>query len=107
MVNNLINMAKAGYFTYVWRLNLSFVLTQKDNAFTLEDLTHVFDSCPKLTHLTIQNSMVRPHVASKKYFRRLTSRLRQGFGRLERMELIFCLDGLFLNSWPIYQKMLT
>jgi hypothetical protein len=107
MMNNLMNMARAGYFTCVWRLNLCLISKGSENFFTIEDLAHVFDVCPKLTHLTIQMSVDRPAAANTKQFRDLESQLRQGFGRLERMELIYCLDDLFQSSWLIYQEMLT
>jgi hypothetical protein len=106
MMNMLANMAKAGHFTHVWRLNLYLIPTDRTNVFTLEDLAHVFDVCPKLTHLTIRMGMDWPAAANTNY-RGLASQLRQGFGRLERIELIECLGDLFLRSWPIYQEMLT
>jgi translation elongation factor EF-G len=40
-------------------------------------------------------------------FTGLASQLREGFRKLECMDLDNCLRYLFLNSWPIYQEILT
>ena len=102
-------MAKAGYLTHVRRLNLYFNETSAENGFTLEDMANMFDFFPSLTDLSIEMGTLCPLISAVKMtrFEGMASKLKKGFGRLERLELKNCLRRLFLNSWSVYQEILT
>jgi len=107
-------MAEAGYsdiVSHVWRLELYFEETFIENAFTLEDLVHVFQYFPNLTHLSIQMNPTGQYTGgmyrTKKNNVGLANVLKEGFGKLEYVKLGNCLRNMFQNSWPIYQEILT
>ena len=77
------------------------------NTLTLEDLARVFHFCPKLTDLTIQIDVSMHNIGTSQIHADLASELKQGFSGLEHVKLDDCLKYLFLNSWPIYQEILT
>jgi hypothetical protein len=105
----LKNMGKAGYLTHVRRLDLYLEEASAESGFTLEDLADMFDFCPSLTHLSIYMSWECSVVRAVKMtsFEGMASKLKKGFGRLERVKLRNCLRRLFLNSWSVYQEILT
>jgi hypothetical protein len=106
--NILMNMEKAGYLTHVRRLNLNFYHTPAENGCTLEDLANIFDFSRSLTDLTIRMGILYPEISVKMTsFPGMASKLKKGFGRLERVELENCSRRLFLNSWSVYQEILT
>jgi hypothetical protein len=100
-------VSKAGYFAQVWSLHLYFEKTSSEDALTLEDLGRLFHFCPKLTQLCIQMEESWQNEGKSQIHPDLASQLRQGFSRLERVKLDNCVRYLFLNSWPIYQEILT
>jgi hypothetical protein len=106
-VTLLRGMAQAEYFTCLCRLDLNFEEKSIVNAFTLDDLARVFHFSPKLTRLSIQMNVYYQNDVNMKHFRELVSQLREGFRKLECMDLTNCLQPLFLSSWPIYQEILT
>jgi hypothetical protein len=107
--NILKNMAKAGYLTHVRQLDLCFNDTSAENGFALEDLAKMFDFFPSLTDLSIEMGTLCPviNAVMMTRFEGMASKLKKGFGRLERLELKNCLRRLFLNSWSVYQEILT
>ena len=105
--NILENMSKAGYFAHVWSLHLDFEKTSFKDALTLKDLSRFFHFCPKLIHLCIQMEESWQYKGKSQIHADLASELSQGFNRLERVKLYNCVRYLFLNSWPIYQEILT
>jgi hypothetical protein len=102
-------MAKAGYLTPVRQLDLYFNRTSAENGFTLEDLANMFDFSPNLTDLSIRIDMMCPVIRAVRMtrFEGMASKLKKGFGRLERVELENCLRCLFLDSWSVCQEILT
>jgi hypothetical protein len=102
-------MAKAGYLTHVRQLDLHLDDTSAEKGFTLEDLADMFDFFPSLTHLSIFMSWKCSVVRAVKMTSSegTASKLKKGFGRLERVKLRNCLRRLFLNSWSVYQEILT
>ncbi len=101
------NGSKAGYFTHVGKLHLDFEETSFENALTLEDLGRLFHFCPKLTRLCIKMDESLQNEVNSRIHASLAKELRQGFSRLESVKLYNCLRYLFMNSWPIYQEILT
>jgi hypothetical protein len=66
---------------------------------TLEDLAHVFQSCPQLTNLFIPaNGRKMSEVTEH-----LKNQLRIGFQKLRHLSLLQIDD----DSWPVMQEMLT
>jgi hypothetical protein len=103
------NMAKAGYLTHVRQLDLYFNDLSAGNGFTLEDLANTFDFFHSLVDLSIRMGFLCSVISAVKMtrFEGMASKLKKGFGRLERLELKNCLRRLFLNSWSVYQEILT
>jgi hypothetical protein len=102
----LEKVSKAGYFANVWSLHLDFEKKRIEDALTLEDLGRFLHFCPKLTDLTIQMDESRQNELKSQRVE-LAMPLSQGFSRLEHIKFDNCLRGLFRNSWPCYQEILT
>jgi hypothetical protein len=72
-----------------------------DCELTLEQLAHLFWSCPKLVELSLKPFTCTQLGIDKK----LKNHLRPGFRKLRRLELDDC--RIYMKSWPVIQEMLT